>query len=89
MGSACMGGATMLQLSILRLIRNCCGFGLRESDFALQGLVEGRAAKTEHVRVFAFRWHSSGSEVRLGLPVGLKKKTQNFAVHGSACMWRC
>jgi hypothetical protein len=28
------------------------------------------------------RWHSSGIEVRLGLPVGLqKKKTQKIAVH--------
>ena len=61
----------MLQLTILRSIRNCCGFGRRESDFALQGLVEGRAAKNEHVRVVALRWHSSGSAVRLGLPVGL------------------
>ena len=35
----------------------------------------------------ALRWHASGSEVRLGLPVGLQKqKTQKFAVHagGSA-----
>jgi hypothetical protein len=57
-------------------------FGRRESDFALQTLIEGRAAKTQHVQVVALRWHSSGSEVRLGLPVGLqKKKTQKFAVH--------
>jgi hypothetical protein len=48
-----------------------CSFGLRESDFALQALTEGRAAKTEHVRVVALRWHSCGSEVRIGLPVGL------------------
>ena len=46
-------------------------FGRCESDFALQSLIEGCAAKTEHVRVVALRWHSSGSEVRLGLPVGL------------------
>ncbi len=46
-------------------------FGRRESDFALQRLVEGRAAKTKHVRVVALRWHARGSEVRLGLPVGL------------------
>jgi hypothetical protein len=32
------------------------------------------------------RWHSSGSEVRLSLPVGLwKKKTQKLAVHACAC----
>ena len=30
----------------------------------------------------ALRWHSSGCEVRLGLPVGLKKKkVKKFAVH--------
>jgi hypothetical protein len=46
--------------------RFCC----RESDFALQALVEGRAAKTEIVRV-VLRWQSRGSEVRLSLPVGL------------------
>ena len=46
-------------------------FGRRESDFALQILVEGRAAKPERVRVVLLRWHSSGIEVRLGLPVGL------------------
>ena len=45
-------------------------FGRRESDFALQALIECRAAKTELVRV-VLRWHSRGSEVRLGLPVGL------------------
>ena len=54
----------------------------RESDFALQATIEGRAAKAENVQVVALRWHSSGSEVRLGLPVGLKKKTtRKFAVH--------
>ena len=48
----------------------CRRFCRRESDFALQTLVEGRAAKTELVRV-KLRWHSCGSEVRLRLPVGL------------------
>ena len=43
-----------------------CGLGRRESDFALQALVECRAAKTEHVRVVALRWHSGGNELRLG-----------------------
>ena len=46
-------------------------FGRRESDFALQRLVECRALETERVRLVALRWHSSGSEVRLGLLVGL------------------
>jgi hypothetical protein len=41
--------ATTLHLPIFMLIRRC-GFGRRESDFALQALIEGRAAKTEHVR---------------------------------------
>jgi hypothetical protein len=50
---------------------HCRRFGCGEPDFALQTLIAGRAAKTEHVRVVALRWHSSGSEVRLGLPVGL------------------
>ena len=43
----------------------------RESDFALQGLLECSALETERVRLVALQWHSIGSEVRLGLPVGL------------------
>ncbi len=59
----------------------CRRFGRRESDFALQRLVECRALETERVRLVALRWHSSGSEVCLGLPVGqYKKKPQMFAV---------
>jgi hypothetical protein len=46
-------------------------FVLRESDFALQLLVECRAIETKRVRVVTLRRHSTGSEVRLGLPVGL------------------
>jgi hypothetical protein len=46
-------------------------FGCRESDFALQRLVERCALETERVRLIALRWHSRGSEVRVGLPVGL------------------
>jgi hypothetical protein len=42
-----------------------------ESDFALQRLVECSALETERVRLVALRWHSSGSEVHLGLPVVL------------------
>ena len=42
-------------------------FGCRESDFALQRLVECRALETKRVRLVALRGHSSGSEVRLGL----------------------
>ena len=36
-------------------------FGCRESDFALQRLVECRALETERVRLVALRWHSSVS----------------------------
>jgi hypothetical protein len=46
-------------------------FGRHESDFALQRTVECRAPETKRVRLVALRSHSSGSEVRLGLPVGL------------------
>ena len=46
-------------------------FGRRKSDFALQRLVECSALEMECVRLVALRWHSSGSEVRFGLPVGL------------------
>ena len=61
-------------------------FGRRKSDFALQVLVECRALESERVRLVALRWHSSGTEVRLGLPVGLqKKKTPKFAVHACGC----
>jgi hypothetical protein len=42
-------------------------FDRRESDFALQRLVECRALETKRVRLVALRWYSSGSEVRLGL----------------------
>ena len=59
-----------------------CGLGSCQSDFALQAVVECRALETERVRLVALRWHSSGSEMRLGLPVGLQKKnTQKLAVH--------
>ena len=46
-------------------------FGRRECDFALERLVERCAFVPERVRFVALRKHSSGSEVRLGLPVGL------------------
>ena len=41
--------------------------------FRPSSLAEGRTAKPEleRVRVVLLRWHSSGIEVRLGLPVGL------------------
>jgi hypothetical protein len=46
-------------------------FGSRKSDFALQALVECRALEPKLFRLIALRWHSCGSEVRFGLPVGL------------------
>ena len=51
--------------------KGSASFGRRESDFALQALVECRALDSERVRLVALRWHSRGSEVRLGLSVGL------------------
>jgi len=56
--------------------------GRHESDLALQILVECRASKPERVRDVLLRWHSSGSQVHLSLPVGLqKKKMHKFAVN--------
>ncbi len=43
-------------------------FCRRESDFDLQGLVECCVIETE-ILLVTRRWHSSGYEVRLGLPV--------------------
>jgi hypothetical protein len=56
---------------VIEVDPSCRRFGRRESDFALQRLVECRALEMERVRLVALRWHASGSEVRLGLPVGL------------------
>ena len=44
--------------------------GRSQTDFALQAIVECRAAKAKRVAVL-LRWHSDGGEVRRGLPVGL------------------
>ena len=44
-----------------------CRFGRRESDFALERLVECRAFVPDE----SDWWHARGSEVRLCLPVGL------------------
>jgi len=69
-GSVHCGGdyATSLNIEVDPQRRR---FGRRKSDFALQKLVECRASKPERVRDVLVRRHSSGSEVRLGLPVGL------------------
>ena len=57
-------------------------FGCCQSDLALQRLVECRALETERVRLIALRWHSSGSEVRLGLQVG-----RGLSVGLKVCLW--
>ena len=59
--------ATAVDIEVDPPCRRICR---RESDFAHWTLVEGCAAKTELVRV-VLRWHSCGSEVCFGLPVGL------------------
>jgi len=59
------------QPSTLRLILNAAALAARRSNFALHRQVECRALETKLVRLVALRWHSIGSEVRLGLPVGL------------------
>jgi hypothetical protein len=53
-------------------------FGRRGSDFDLLRLVEGRAFVPERVRLVALRWHASGSEVRLSLPVGMSSDDDAF-----------
>ena len=44
--------------------------GRSQTDFALQAIVECRAAKAKRIAVF-LRWHADGGEVRRGLAVGL------------------
>ena len=41
-----------------------------QTDFALQAIVECRAAEAKRVAVL-LRWHADGGEVRRGLAVGL------------------
>ena len=48
----------------------CCRFGRSQTNFALQGIVERRAAVAKRIAVL-LRWQSEGGEVRRGLPVGL------------------
>jgi hypothetical protein len=62
----------------------CRLFGCRESDFAHQRLVECRALETERVRLIALRWHSSGSEVRIGLGGPVEKED---AKTRRTCLW--
>ena len=45
-------------------------FRRSQTHFALQAVVERRAAEAKRVAVL-LRWHSDGGEVRRGLPVGL------------------
>ena len=65
------GGATMLQPLMLRLTRKAAAFACRsQTNFALQAIVERRAAVAKRIAVLLC-WHSEGGEVRRGLPVGL------------------
>jgi hypothetical protein len=68
LGLRCCYYATALDIEV---DPQCRCFGRRESDFALQRLVECCALETERVRLVVLRWYSSGSQVRLGLQVGL------------------
>ena len=59
----------------------CRRFRRSQTNFALQAVVERRAAVAKGIAVL-LRWHSDGDEVRRGLPVGLQKqKTEKLAVH--------
>ena len=49
---------------------HCRRLGRSQTDFALQAIVECRAAEAKRVAVL-LRWHADGGEVRRGLPVGL------------------
>ena len=49
---------------------HCRRLGRSQTDFALQAIVECRAAKAKRVAVL-LRWHADGGEVRRGLAVGL------------------
>ena len=55
------GGATMLQPLMLRLTRKAAAFAA--ANFALQAIVERRAAVAKRIAVL-LRWHSEGGEVR-------------------------
>jgi hypothetical protein len=57
------------------------GEGGREKERAL---VECRALETERVRLIALRWHSSGSEVRIGLGGPVEKED---AKTRRTCLW--
>ena len=63
------GGATMLQPLMLS-DPQCCRFRRSQTHFALQAIVERRAAVAKRIAVL-LRWHSEGGEVRRGLTVGL------------------
>ncbi len=64
-------------------------FSRLESDFALQTLIQGRAAKTELVRVVLLRWHSSGMAVRLGVCLFSVSRwaCRERRRKNSPCMW--
>ena len=56
----------------LKVDPQSCRFRRSQTHFALQAIVERRAAVTVAKRIAVLlRWHSEGGEVRRGLPVGL------------------
>ena len=76
------GGATMLQPVILRLtLPQCRRFRRSQTNFALQAVVQGRAAVAKWIAAL-LRWHADGGEVRRGLPgwACKKQKTEKLAV---------
>ena len=51
--------------------------GRSQTDFALQAIVECRAAKAKRVAVL-LRWHADGGEVRRGRAVGETQKLETL-----------
>ena len=49
---------------------SCRRLGRSQTDFALQAIVECRAAKSKGIAVL-LRWHADGGEVRRALAAGL------------------
>jgi len=66
--------------------------GRRESDFALQALVEGRASKTERVRVVALRcvtrWIPMAVKCASDSGPGGSVEKEDAKIR-RACGWRC
>ena len=63
--------ATMTQPSTLRLIRYAAVLAGASPTLLFSEWKNAMRLKWTEVRLVALRWHASGSEVRLGFPVGL------------------